>query len=1089
VSCSCAQPGHDSVGSSGGNASSASKAVARGARKAKPRTTLAPGLVVAGDAAAVPLLFEASTNATAAPNESAWPEVQVAAEGGVVVEAENFHTNLVDSGFLRGSTVAGETPRAGDTAAILSGSRTLLSVRLVLACGAIILGLSWSCWKMFFRKQGAETALHQVASAVESGGILGRRREDFALLPQSDAVLFPRPTPQRSGGGQAGTSSGDGGSAGSSRASSPRLQSMAASSSVAAAAVATESEPEGEPTGVMTPRSSSSSDAGGGDDGVPARPCSAGCCVRLPPFEASADAVPHLGLGPPPLTLRSELREATPSAFEPAGGRVLLLYASPLCYLDSGRRPIPMPQIPFEREWDMLVQAYDEAAFALRDPVWERPGDRRPSVVLAAQTLTASSLRCAVAPVSGSTSAKVLHLSAHGASDHLAAEDGKGTAHFLSAEILQGILDLRRELAQQAGGGLRLVFLNACSLHNIGAQFAEGGIPHVICCSAQLRDSASHVFCCALYSSLFQGATVAQAFGAAVVALRSDPQASTQASAKSFSLIHAEGASGREILFRPELAGHALPQGGGLASNGVAAGIRKSLGQDLVTPATTGSGTGSSMDEVTEESSGSGSECFAPTTSTDSQHEEETTASDSDFCSSDIGDNGASKSEGMRLVPSKAAESSFRRASEGTPAGNGRASVLRPRSPQRRLGVATPRPVANASGLRPPKLPSRRAASTSASMLLHSPFGRAVPAAPEDFLGRSKDVWSVLQHLSTRRAVVICAGAGEASGVGKSAVLGAVHRAFAMQMGGVCIATQFRALNDSNACVPGAYAWIEKVKGVVQAALQEYRPATVMAERPRTMGLPGLLGGGVLRRRGPKAVRGGVSAGFHSLSDPVAVAPALEELIADMTTLAEICEARCREWPAAAGRLLLVLDDCDHLIQQPYFQEAIAEVLKRCPPYRVLLTTHQPVAGAAGGQFKVVHHELRGLAPKDAARLFLRRCQRPLHWGELVAPGAMSPGAAAEALDPRAPVALTAANEIEVLALVAKQSSVAAQRGNPRGLIELASRVGPSLASLADLAPEVGQSLAAEPLAVVAPASGAAAAALADAAAPGGAQC
>jgi len=50
-------------------------------------------------------------------------------------------------------------------------------------------------------------------------------------------------------------------------------------------------------------------------------------------------------------------------------------------------------------------------------------------------------------------------------------------------------------------------------------------------------------------------------------------------------------------------------------------------------------------------------------------------------------------------------------------------------------------------------------------------------------------------------------------------------------------------------------------------------------------------------------------------------------------------------------------------------------------------------------------------------------------------------------------VNLTGANESEVLSLVADHPAVAARRGNPRQLIELASRVDPSLKTLRDLAP------------------------------------
>lgn len=182
----------------------------------------------------------------------------------------------------------------------------------------------------------------------------------------------------------------------------------------------------------------------------------------------------------------------------------------------------------------------------------------------------------------------------------------------------------------------------------------------------------------------------------------------------------------------------------------------------------------------------------------------------------------------------------------------------------------------------------------------------------------------------------------------------------------------------------------------------------------------------------------------------------------DMMALTEICELRCREWPAAGGRILLLLDECDHLIQQQHFQDALAEVLRHCASYRVVLSTQQPMVGTAGGCFKVVHHELGGMSPKDAARLFLRRAQRPIRWDEIVVDGGSDGGGGGDAAAPAAATAggetvkLTKENEANVLELIATHPSIAAQRGNPRRLIELASRVVPSLTSLADLIPLPG---------------------------------
>lgn len=384
-------------------------------------------------------------------------------------------------------------------------------------------------------------------------------------------------------------------------------------------------------------------------------------------------------------------------------------------------------------------------------------------------------------------------------------------------------------------------------------------------------------------------------------------------------------------------------------------------------------------------------------------------------------------------------------------------------------------------------------------VVVQSPFGRALPPVPEDFLGRARDVWAVLQHLSSRRAVVVCGDHQEDNrapcvqhGIGKSAVLDAVHRAFVLHMGGICVAVQMRALSEAEAVV-GCGGWVEKVQAAVRLALRECQdqwwpcdgdacgprsvPTTLAVPRARTTGSPSMLRRRPTRPGGPPRAsigrRSNVSHGFHPLSDPIALRPAVEELLADMGLLSDLCEVRQREWPAASGQVLLLLDECDHLIQQQHFQDAVADILQRCAAYRIVLSTHQPMVGTAGGRFKVVHQPIAGLASEDTARLFLRRVQRPLRWEELMDPLRILPEGAdthvttqsamakVGAQDPRRPVIMAKANELEVLRLVASHPCVAAHFGNPRRLIELASRVGPTLKSLAELAPGPAQRTAA----------------------------
>eukprot|EP00434_Breviolum_minutum_P026881 symbB.v1.2.023762.t1/scaffold2144.1/size88043/2 len=171
-----------------------------------------------------------------------------------------------------------------------------------------------------------------------------------------------------------------------------------------------------------------------------------------------------------------------------------------------------------------------------------------------------------------------------------------------------------------------------------------------------------------------------------------------------------------------------------------------------------------------------------------------------------------------------------------------------------------------------------------------------------------------------------------------------------------------------------------------------------------------------------------VFARFHPLSDPLTTACLLDDLIEEMLTLADLCDARF-EWTNSGHRILLLLDECDHLVQQQQFQDALACILQRCSSYSVLLSTHQPMVPAGASKFKVVQHRLQGLLPRDAARLLLRRAQRPLRWGEVQR----------SIEDPSSLVILNKENESSVLDAVSSQPRVAALKGNPRRLIELAN--------------------------------------------------
>jgi len=302
------------------------------------------------------------------------------------------------------------------------------------------------------------------------------------------------------------------------------------------------------------------------------------------------------------------------------------------------------------------------------------------------------------------------------------------------------------------------------------------------------------------------------------------------------------------------------------------------------------------------------------------------------------------------------------------------------------------------------------------SLVLHSPLESTLPTMPEDYLGRAFDVWSILQHLAgSRRVVVVCGANGTSPGVGKSVVLDAVHRAYELQVGGIVLAVAVRAITDPAMIHSPTTTWLHRIRAAVQAA----REATASGDNP-------------------------CAACSHASSwqaidtDPV---KALQGVISDLTSLAAECRTRAnRKWEAgasAATRLLLMLDECDHLAQQQHFQVALCAILRSCPECKVILSSHQRLVGATLSHFKVVHHELHGLDPIATARLFLRRAHRLVRMEEI---------AQTEEKDQMISVSNT-----KHLKLLARHPAIDRLAGNPRRIIAIASLVGPSLRSLSCL--------------------------------------
>lgn len=139
--------------------------------------------------------------------------------------------------------------------------------------------------------------------------------------------------------------------------------------------------------------------------------------------------------------------------------------------------------------------------------------------------------------------------------------------------------------------------------------------------------------------------------------------------------------------------------------------------------------------------------------------------------------------------------------------------------------------------------------------------------------------------------------------------------------------------------------------------------------------------------------------------------------------------------------VLLMVHGCDQLLErQPVeMQNAISVLLRHCP-VRLVLSSRSRMPGPGCGQFKVIQYELAGLQPTDAARLFLRRAQRPLRWKEVLS--CKNHLAIPKVEDENAPVVLQKETEKEVLQMIASHPALARLKGAPLALIELASDMG-----------------------------------------------
>lgn len=329
------------------------------------------------------------------------------------------------------------------------------------------------------------------------------------------------------------------------------------------------------------------------------------------------------------------------------------------------------------------------------------------------------------------------------------------------------------------------------------------------------------------------------------------------------------------------------------------------------------------------------------------------------------------------------------------------------------------------------------ASSTDALMQL--------PPIPEDFVGRTLDVWAVIQHLERRRLVVVSAEANSEHGIGLTSVCEVATRFLHLRsFCGVKGSAMFNKVQRIylNSLTDGKTNWVERLRRSLGSRLHasssymkrsdelySYTPESeptlqnynsLRSSSTRYSSEEEKTRGSNSRESDPKLPI--LSRAVH-LFPPPAKSSSSDSDMADIESNADShCSDRrssvdiedlempiSRHSPFleahAAPRqkksvnqlallcmdlqrlsenekMLVVLDECDHVIQQDYFQDGLQCLLKDCPNISFLINTHQPVMGRLQG-FKNVHVTLKALSDEDSGKLFLRRLSQLITWRHL----------------------------------------------------------------------------------------------------------
>ncbi|CAE8739352.1 unnamed protein product [Polarella glacialis] len=311
-----------------------------------------------------------------------------------------------------------------------------------------------------------------------------------------------------------------------------------------------------------------------------------------------------------------------------------------------------------------------------------------------------------------------------------------------------------------------------------------------------------------------------------------------------------------------------------------------------------------------------------------------------------------------------------------------------------------------------------------------------VPARVEDFCGRARDIWLLMQHLSSSRRCVVVAGPSQ---IGKSALLTEIARF----TGSPGRRYAYRALH-----VAPSPEEVEEDLGCGDSQGQE--PRHLLLALLRALGA---AVGRSLEAVGGESWTEGAFTGFST-----ELSMESQESMASLG-LSSHSEARMirsrvvqglQRLEAKGQRTLLILDEVEPFFASPAacdeIRKLLSELLLRTERLEIMLGARQAPFQALGAH-KVVAYPVESLRPTDAARLFLWRVHRPLVVADL-SEAALEAAGGEAAVSQGLPLIMNAQNRGMVLSQLSSHPLLQRCAGMPGHLRAVADHVLPGNGSL-----------------------------------------